>query len=512
MADDHDEVESTYDVDPTMDLAAVLAAMAHTDDGIVVREVHDAPDRLEATYFDTPDHRLARARLTLRRRTGGGDEGWHLKIPTADGARAEVHLAACRAVHTVPAALRRMVRARSAGARLVPVVRITTDRQVRHLVDHHGVVLAEIADDRVVGQRLPRDPQQQIPALEWREVEVELVEGDRALLAKIDARVRALGVQPSASGSKLLRVLGPDLTQQAPHTTGSPESPAGQVVLAYVAAQVEQLLFYDPMVRLERPDSVHKMRVASRRLRSATKTFATLFDTDAIRPVRAELKWLAGQLGVARDAEVLRDRLNRASSDGGHDDAVGKDADARLGQAYRAAHDQLLADLDSERYHELVQALRALMDHPPVTAQAEEPAHPLLPARVRADYRALAKRVSAGLDATPGAERDRLLHEARKRAKRSRYAAESLSAAFGDDATAFAAGMEQVQEVLGEHQDGVVMRARLSDLAASTTSTALAFGYGRLHAMEETRSEKGLRQLAEVWQRASKRKRRRWLS
>lgn len=48
---------------------------------------------LDAVYYDTADLRLIRAGMTLRRRTGGQDAGWHLKLPAGAGARDEI---ACR--------------------------------------------------------------------------------------------------------------------------------------------------------------------------------------------------------------------------------------------------------------------------------------------------------------------------------------------------------------------------------------------------------------------------------
>ena len=43
---------------------------------------------LTAAYLDTDDLRLARWRVSLRRREGGTDEGWHLKLPVAQPRRA----------------------------------------------------------------------------------------------------------------------------------------------------------------------------------------------------------------------------------------------------------------------------------------------------------------------------------------------------------------------------------------------------------------------------------------
>ena len=51
--------------------------------GGVDRVGEPVASELEATYYDTPDLRLARHGATLRRRTGGHDAGWHLKLPAA---------------------------------------------------------------------------------------------------------------------------------------------------------------------------------------------------------------------------------------------------------------------------------------------------------------------------------------------------------------------------------------------------------------------------------------------
>ena len=86
-------------------------------------------------------------------------------------------------------------------------------------------------------------------------------------------------------------------------------SPAGAVVAAYLGEQVGRILSQDVLVRVDDPDSVHTMRVATRRLRSALKTFRPLFVPEERRLLRAELRWLAAELGAARDADVIRERL-----------------------------------------------------------------------------------------------------------------------------------------------------------------------------------------------------------
>ncbi|KWX10465.1 hypothetical protein TR74_03435, partial [Carbonactinospora thermoautotrophica] len=158
--------------------------------------------RLDATYFDTTDLRLAARGITLRRRTGGTDAGWHLKFPVGRGVKEEIRLPLGRAAKTVPKELAGLVRAYTRGRALRPIARIETTRTLRRLLDAQGNPLAEIADDAVTGQALDRTE-----PVAWHELEVELTAGEPGLLDLLDERVRAAGASPAGSGSKLLRLL-----------------------------------------------------------------------------------------------------------------------------------------------------------------------------------------------------------------------------------------------------------------------------------------------------------------
>ncbi len=99
---------------------------------------------------------------------------------------------------------------------------------------------------------------------------------------------------------------GPDVPPDPPLTG---HSSAAEVVLAYLRDEVAAIARYDPQVRADEPDSVHQMRVATRRTRSALQAFGQIIDREATRPLCDELKWLAAALGQARDTEVMRDLL-----------------------------------------------------------------------------------------------------------------------------------------------------------------------------------------------------------
>jgi CYTH domain-containing protein len=180
--------------------------------------------RLRAVYFDTRDYGLAEARITLRRRTGGTDAGWHLKLPAGTDSRREVHAPLGRGAYAVPARLAELVVGWSNRQPLVPIALLATTRRLRRLAAPDGQELAEIADDLVSGS-LP-GPTPGGPAgpggdtglsgpgmpewrevSRWREVEVELVSGSRELLGSVgDLLIRA-GAVPSAAASKLSRLL-----------------------------------------------------------------------------------------------------------------------------------------------------------------------------------------------------------------------------------------------------------------------------------------------------------------
>jgi CHAD domain-containing protein len=257
---------------------------------------------------------------------------------------------------------------------------------------------------------------------------------------------------------------------------------------------------------------VHRMRVATRRLRSALQTFTPVLRNEELRPLRAELRWLAGELGAARDAEVLRDRLLAAMAEESRAEQQGALGEAEMSQGYRTAHERVLQALDSDRYHRLVLSLDKLVTAPPLTGKASRPASKVLPQRAVRAYRKLRDLVDRIEATPPGDERNHHLHNARKAAKKARYASETLTDFFGKPAARFARAMETLQDELGQHQDSVVMRARITQLAVEEPTPAAAFVYGRLHAREERRGELAVERFEAAWKRGSKKSLRRWMS
>jgi CHAD domain-containing protein len=480
MADIKREIERKYEADDggLPDLSGVAGVATVADRGVV---------HLDATYYDTADERLAACGITLRRRSGGSDAGWHLKLPVAPGEREEIHAPLS---DTVPGELVSLVRSRIRDAELLPLVRLRSDRDLRHLLAPDGTLLAEASADTVHAERLGGG----VGAAHWTEIEVELADGgDPAFLDTVDKRLRKAGVRPAAAPSKLARALAetaPDRTR-GPAPAGDPVS-AGDHVLAYARAQRDALVALDPAVRRDTADAVHDMRVATRRLRSTFTSFGAVLDRSVTDPVGDELKWLAGVLGADRDREVLTERLTAALGEVPDDLVHGPFAE-RLrhwsGAEHGGARARLLGVLDSRRHLALLDALDALLADPPLRKAAGKEPGEVLAKAVRKDFRKVSALVERALGLGPGTERDIALHEARKKAKRTRYAAEAAVPVLGKPAKSMVRSMKELQSLLGEHQDAVMARQALRELAAVAHAAGEdTFTHGLLHERERRRA------------------------
>jgi CHAD domain-containing protein len=186
--------------------------------------------------------------------------------------------------------------------------------------------------------------------------------------------------------------------------------------------------------------------------------------------------------------------------------------DLDLGAAEQHGREQAVTALSSTRYYRLLDALDDVVAATPDRPRGSRRAVSAVPALVRRDWKRFRRAVKAAQDASTPDGRDRALHEARKKAKRLRYAAESAIPLFTDEAVALAEAAEAVQEALGDRQDTVVARTRLRALAMTAhLGGENAFTFGRLHALEEWRADRAERAFEDAWKQLSRRRLRRWL-
>ena len=206
---EHLEIESKFDVGTDF----VIPDLSGVADGSGVTEPEVR--LLAAHYFDTADLRLIAAKVTLRRRTGGPDAGWHLKLSAGAGSRREMQAPLGDEAAGVPPQLASLVAELIGDEPLRVVAVLETQRTVRNLTGAGGETLAEVADDLVTG-RLPGPGDDPGEPVTWREVEVELVSGGPEILAAARDRLVAAGARPSPSPSKLARLLGTRTASSAP--------------------------------------------------------------------------------------------------------------------------------------------------------------------------------------------------------------------------------------------------------------------------------------------------------
>ncbi|MBV9823355.1 MAG: CHAD domain-containing protein, partial [Actinobacteria bacterium] len=295
MADTHREIETKFDVAPDFTLGdpAGLAPVGARVDSSTVH--------LASTYHDTDGQHLLHSNLTLRRRSGDDDTGWHLKVPGA-GFRTELHWP-LDGNDRAPEELRDLIGPFTAGADLRPTVTLRTVRTRHRIVDADGDLVFELADDEVRAN----SESAHASTTRWRELEVELGPGGSgADLERMAGLLLRRGAFPSHSSSKLRRALG--------YSDTPDRDTAGGVLSRYLRAQCDALTAghfaildkpFEPSAAGQPHEAVHQTRVATRRLRAALRIFGPLFDAEAATRLQDELAWFAAELGEVRDREVL---------------------------------------------------------------------------------------------------------------------------------------------------------------------------------------------------------------
>jgi inorganic triphosphatase YgiF len=217
---DHLEIEQKFDVDADFKLPDFAGVAAGLGPGAgEVTAAAPAVHLLSATYFDTADGRLAASKITLRRRLGGADQGWHLKLPgeasppgdaplpAGVSSRVEMHAPLGTGddsadAPVVPERLAARVAEVTGGLPVNPIATLDTERTVVTLNGRDGRVLAEIADDAVTARLLPSGE-----PLRWREIEVEVPVPAPGLQRAAADLLFAAGARPAGHGSKLARLL-----------------------------------------------------------------------------------------------------------------------------------------------------------------------------------------------------------------------------------------------------------------------------------------------------------------
>ena len=467
--------------------------------------------QLTAVYFDTPNLALARSGVTLRARTGEPGPIWTLKVP-APPVRTGLsrhELTFDEPIGQVPMMARQAVLARTRSQPLDPVVRVQTDR-TQFALELDGRAVATVCDDLVVTDLGTE------PVGTFREIEVELAPDivSHKVIDLVTARLRAAGCHADeVTVPKAVRALGPRAF--APPDVAFPtigkDSNARELVRYAIAGSVTQLI--DLHVRVwicGNAADLRQLQVVARRLRSDLRTFASLLDHGWTVWLPDELAWLAGEIRIARDAEVLAERLRSQVERLPAEDvrAAGRLLQ-RIGNSAGESRHTVLNALSSDRYVALLDALVVTAGPPPLPeSPGSADHHP--DRRMLVDLvRKLWRRLSRAVDALGPDPADADLATIRIPSERARYAAEAMAPFFGSDARRFASALADLQSVISDYHDGVAVEAWVREAAKALPAGRLVAG--ELVAFERNDRERLRHEFTKAWERASRPKMLRWM-
>jgi CHAD domain-containing protein len=288
------------------------------------------------------------------------------------------------------------------------------------------------------------------------------------------------------------------MAQLAPVVSFSPL----EQLRAYVHEQYARMLAHEPGVRVgDDREDLHQLRVATRRLRSVLKTAAPCLERSWVDEMRSELAWFGGELGPARDLDVLIAHLHEEADElepGDQRaleplfDKLGQDRAEERGRVVEATH--------SKRYLALLASIEA--------AAAGLPGGDggFLRKEVVKEFKKLRKSMKGVIeDPTDGA-----IHRARIQGKRARYAVELLEDELGKPGARLLVAAKEFQDVAGRHQDAVVAEARIRALLRGVRSKRTALAAGVLVGLEREKRREAVEALPKAWRRYEEAARKVW--
>ncbi|WP_426129503.1 CHAD domain-containing protein [Pararhizobium sp. PWRC1-1] len=419
-----------------VDLDALLASKLVGQQAGVIEQ--------HSVYFDTSDQSLHGAGYTLRIRRSGGERVQTVKA-TGPGAalfaRNEWETPISSDVPVLDHSSPVLNEFGPIATELSPQFEISVQRQIWNLQEDGSAIEA------VIDTGLVRSGDRQTPILE---MELELVDGEARDLFTLARKIGAIapfkfGVLSKAERG--YRLLQAKLTVNKAEPIELERGASVADVFQAVAGSCFRQFRLNETVLLERKnvEALHQARVALRRLRSAISLFKPMFSDETGKRLSGEFRWLAGVLGEARNLDVLLPKADELRQE--------------LAGVRTAAYEDVIEALGSFRTHALMLDLNewlwsgAYLDYAdaletPRTSATEFACEALDKLRKKLKKQG---RNLADVD-------DEHRHEARKDAKKLRYAAEFFGSLFTDKSGArrykrFIAAMENLQDQLGALND-----------------------------------------------------------
>ncbi len=399
-----------------------------------------------STYFDTGDNALFSSGFTLRIRQ---EDDRRVQTIKATGPAASIF---ARSEWETPVAGQEPILDQSSplinefgdqARDVVPKFEVINERRIWTFRENGSEI--EIAVDEGRARAIDREAP-------FVDVELELKDGDQRDLFIVARKIEAVipvrfGVLSKAERG--FRLLEAARTVVKADAIGLEDSTSTvDAFKGIVQACFRQFRLNEEILRVKQnAESLHQARVALRRLRSAITLFKPILKDAEGKRLSGEFRWLAGVLGEARNLDVL---LPKAKAGQLRDDLTAKRA---------VAYEHVLDSLDSSRtralmldFHEWLHCGDYLFE-PTTRNLREQPAKEFASKALGKARKKLKKHGQdlAGID-------DEHRHEARKDAKKLRYAAEFFRSLYSDEKSArrykrFVGAMESLQDELGALND-----------------------------------------------------------
>jgi CHAD domain-containing protein len=427
-------------------------------------------------YLETADWRFYRAGYALRLRRvalAGGVKAQLRRLDEAAGGppspepRQEVSEPLAdgnlETLRKAPGPVGQRLRALAGLESIRPLFAMQTRRKVSNLAreaDSAGVVTMDEARVlRGLGQEPARLGQVRVKGYGPAAASVaELVEAGclDGVLRRADRSKYLAGLEALALTPAPLPELGPTEINDALSVR--------DLALAVLRRHFKALLAHEPGTRLgDDPEGLHRMRVATRRLRAALGLFAEGLPGRAAR-LRDELRWVANGLGEVRDIDVQLDQVETWQEEASLAAGTLEPLKALLAAQRARARARMLVILDSRRYTRLIGSFTAMLKsglpRRPREPAARRLAVEAVPALIVDRYREVRQAGDELADGSP----PEAYHALRIRGKRLRYVLEFVGDIYGEPAAELAQNVVALQDVLGLHQDAIVATAQLRTL------------------------------------------------
>ncbi len=449
-------------------------------------------DRLVSTYFDTQELELYEANIALRVRAiadtfvqtlkvkGSTKAGLYVReeyetpvdanVPDVDGLRK------CMPKKSAAA---KLLAATDFGTKLSPQFTTRVKRKVLSLQFPEGDEVELALDEGVIESGSSSEV--------FQEVELELKSGqpDRLYHLALDllrlVPMNISSLSKSERGYNLIRPMSYGVTKAQPLVLRKKDTveAAFECIVQNCLSQIQGNEL--GVIRSDGAEPVHQMRVGIRRLRSAIDLVEPLLVFPA--KLDAELKWIAGKLGAARDWEVLAASTLSEAVSQEHAGADGQTLVCLVKEHARQRRTDAAAAVDSNRYACLVIELTRWFDQSQWREGMDDERRDALNkpvAEFAADalhdrHRKLMKRGRHLPDLDSGTR-----HRARIAAKKLRYAMEFFASLYEKKTLqGYSTTLTQLQDDLGRRNDLAVADRLLRDLAAAMPEAAIGAAYAR---------------------------------